>query len=374
MSSPEDKCIDIHDLARNTVRVLYVSPGGVEGRGGMGRMARYLAAAFEEIDKNIHCRVVDSWGPGNFWKMPLYFTRVFVLLLVLCVRRKVDVVHLHMSFRGSALRKLILLWLASLFHVGTVLHIHGSEFELWCNSLRPWKRWLLVATLRRASRIIVLGEFWRRFLTDGLQLNPNKVHIVHNGVPLPPPRDRSLNGEPCHILCLGLLGPRKGTPELLKALADPTLAQYSWRATIAGNGAVDMYRHEAQQLKLSERVCLPGWVDADRVASYLNEADIFVLPSHNEGLPVAILEAMAVGLPVITTTVGAIPDLVVEGQTGTMVTPGTVDALAAALVSFVSDPELRARCGALGRERVIAAFSINHTAARIAALYREACH
>jgi len=356
------------------LKVAYVSPGGVKGRGGMGRMARYLAAVLPAQTPPVHCRVLDSYGPGPFWRMPFQFALCSAVLFGLCLTRRVDVVHLHMSVRGSAWRKLALLRLAGWFGVPVMLHLHGSEFEVWCRALSARGRERLVTTMARASRIIVIGEFWRRFLVDDLGLPERRVVLVHNGVPLPEKPTTPAAAGPCHILTLGLLGPRKGTPELLRALADPALAGLDWRATIAGNGPVETYRQEALQRGLGERVALPGWVDEDGVRRLLAEADLFVLPSHNEGLPVAILEAMAAGLPVVTTAVGAIPDLVVEGQTGTMVPPGTVEPLAAAIATLVASPERRKAFGQAGRARVAAGFTIDATAARVAALYGDLAH
>jgi glycosyltransferase involved in cell wall biosynthesis len=353
------------------VRVVYVSPGGVDGRGGMGIMARYLVHAFVAKESGVSCQVLDSYGPGRFALMPLYFAVTLLRLTWLCLTRRVDVVHVHMSHAGSAVRKLALLHLAAMFGVPTILHLHGSQFALFAKGLSTVPRQVLLRAMRGASRIVVIGNYWRDLLVDTLGLPATRIVIIHNGVPLPALTDRSTHRAPWRILCLGLLGPRKGTPDLLQALAAPALADLDWRATIAGNGDVALYQSEANRLGLADRVELPGWVGPDAVARLLGEADIFILPSYNEGLPVAVLEAMAAGLAVITTPVGAIPDLVTPEETGLLVEPGAVAKMSAMIARLLTDTEFRRRLGERARQRVEVDFTVQATADRLAALYLD---
>jgi glycosyltransferase involved in cell wall biosynthesis len=122
----------------------------------------------------------------------------------------------------------------------------------------------------------------------------------------------------------------------------------NWRATLAGDGHVDAARAKAAEYGLGDRVDLPGWVGPDRVAELISTADILVLPSFIENLPLSIIEAMASGVAVVATPVGAVPDIVRDGETGLLVPVGDVDALTTALTRLVNDPALRARMGAAG--------------------------
>jgi len=351
------------------LEVLYITPGGISGRGGMGRMAVYLTLSFAK-NPELRIRVLDSYGPGPFWKMPFYFFRCASDLLSACLRGHVQVVHIHMSFGGSALRKLALLRLAAMFGVPSVLHLHGSEFAQFYQRLSPRTARALVASMNRAAKIIVIGRYWQDYLINTLAIDPARIAIIHNGVPLPAQRLRS-DRTGCRIVYLGALGQRKGTADLLTALASPALTSLDWQADIAGNGDVAMYQTLATTLGLAHRVTLPGWVSAETAQSLLAAGDILVLPSYAEGLPVAVLEAMAAGLAVITTPVGAIPDLVLDGETGFLVNAGDIDALTDRLVRLVADPALRQSLGAEGRRRIEASFTIEAAAANIAKLYQE---
>jgi glycosyltransferase involved in cell wall biosynthesis len=147
-----------------------------------------------------------------------------------------------------------------------------------------------------------------------------------------------------HILFLGRLGDRKGVPQLGEAL-HRMAAMPAWRATIAGDGEVEASRRKAVEYGLADRVDIPGWCDAKRVAELISTADILVLPSFSENLPLSVVEGMASGLAIVATPVGAVEDIIADGETGLLVQPGDVDGLTEALTRLVDDPALRQRLG-----------------------------
>lgn len=351
-------------------RVLMASPGGRRGKGGMASLVVHLAEALPKRLPHVAIEIVDSYGPGAFRAMPFYFARAAVRVAWACLTRRADLVHLHMSHYGSVTRKLILAAIAQGLGVRTVVHLHGSDFDANYNGLPRWQQKLVVAVLKRAARVIAIGTFWRDFAVGTLGLDPGRVALIHNGAPAVPWRARASGAAP-RLLMLGELGPRKGTPELLAALASPALKDKAWSAVLAGNGPVERYRAEAAALGLGARVALPGWQGAAEVRALLDEADVFVLPSRQEGLPIAILEAMACGAAVVATPVGAIPDAILDGETGLIVPPGDAAALARALARLIDDPALRARLAQNARRRFAAMFTIERTADAVAALYRE---
>ncbi len=343
----------------------------MRARGGMGSVARCLIPSLAAPDRQISCRVIDSYGPGHFYLMPFYYLSALTQIIWHGLFKTADVAHIHMSHRGSVLRKLILVRIAFRLKLPALLHIHGSEFEVYANSLPPARRQRLMTGIAKASRIAVLGTKMRDFLVHKLGIDAAKISLIPNGVPLPALREDSSVSDPCRIAALGIMSDRKGTPELLQALASDKIRNLQWTALIAGNGEVDRFRALAAKLGLSHRIEMPGWIDPGKAQKYLAAADIFVLPSRNEGLPMAILEAMAAGIAVVATPVGEIPDLVLEGKTGFLVPPGNAEALADSLATLISDPAKRRLFGQRGRARVEAHFGLEQCAQYVIRLYIE---
>lgn len=126
---------------------------------------------------------------------------------------------------------------------------------------------------------------------------------------------------------------------------------------VGGNGEVDRVMESVRVLRLGGLVHVLGWVSGDDKKALLETGDIFALPSHDEGLPVSILEAMSWAIPIIATRVGGIPELVREGKDGILIDPGDVPALSASLERLALDGTLRAKLGLFARTRVESSFS-----------------
>jgi glycosyltransferase involved in cell wall biosynthesis len=219
--------------------------------------------------------------------------------------------------------------------------------------------------------VIVLGDAWGDLVTRVLAVPPQRLVILRNAVPGPAAVRGHAGGASPHLLFLGQLGERKGVSDLLQALALPPLRASQWSMTLAGDGDVAYYRREAAGMGLADRVTLPGWVDGPEVKRLLGSADVLVLPSHAEGLPLAVLEGFAHGLAVVTTPVGAIPEVVQDDVNGLLVPPGDVPALADALLRVVSDAALRTRLGVSARAQWERDFAMHQYADRVAAIYAE---
>jgi glycosyltransferase involved in cell wall biosynthesis len=164
-------------------------------------------------------------------------------------------------------------------------------------------------------------------------------------------------GAPLSILCIGRLVPDKGQSVLLDALAlmEDGIAQ----VTFVGNGpSREALERRVAQLGLADRVRLTGGVGQDEIPGFYADADVFCLPSFAEGIPVVLMEAMATGLPVVTTKIMGIPELVLDGESGVLVSPGRAEALADALTELALDEGRRKAMGKAGRARVESIFGI----------------
>jgi glycosyltransferase involved in cell wall biosynthesis len=354
------------------LRVGLAMPGGFEF-GGIGRIMLYTVRAWQASGAGPDWLLVDARGPGALLLAPLHLLRA--LRRVARERRKgrLDLLHLNVAGRGSTVRKVILgLW-AELFGLPTIVHLHDFDYPADVARRPAWQQRLVRRLFRRARLCLVLGERDRRFVIEGLGVEPERAVVLHNAVPDPgPPPERVGRLGPTRLLFLGHLSERKGVGELLAALARPALSARDWRLDLAGGGEVERFRARARELGLFERCRFHGWLGQEATFELLRTADILVLPSHAEGQAMALLEAMAHGLAILATPVGAHLEAVTDGVSALLVPPGDLDALEAALVRLIDEPVLRARLGRAARARYLEAFAIEAYARRLAELYARA--
>lgn len=298
-------------------------------------------------------------------------------------REKIDVLHSHEFamnvFGGTA---------AVLARVPTVSTIHGKH---WIADRK--RRALAYRVLARLGvPVVAVSEDLAGYLASGLGMRREEIRLVHNGIPMRSPatgdarlsreaqassiegadqrvalrRSLGLPESGALILAVGNLYPVKDHATLLRALPEIPGAQVA----IAGRGDEEPnLRRLADELGIESRVHLLGLRnDVDRL---LEAADVFVQPSRSEGLPLAVLEAMAAGLPVVATRVGGMGEAIVDGETGILVGPERPGELARALRSLLEDDGLRRRMGIAARERAEAEFSVETMARRYVELFRS---
>jgi glycosyltransferase involved in cell wall biosynthesis len=179
---------------------------------------------------------------------------------------------------------------------------------------------------------------------------------------------------PASVVSVARLGPTKGLEILIDAAAELARSGRSFQVRILGDGPLRAdLEARVDALGIAERVRFEGEVSREKVARTLAGATLFALPCvvvggrRHDGLPVAILEAMAAGLPVVTTPVGGIPEAIVSGENGRLVPPGDCFALQGALAELLDDHALRRRLGAAARSSVLQRFQLRDSAARLAA-------
>jgi glycosyltransferase involved in cell wall biosynthesis len=349
--------------------VLIINPAGLRERGGMGRMVRYLVEAWRERDSAPRVEVVDSRGRGSVLFAPFFLARALAIILLRCATDKVALLHVNMAENTSVLRKGAVIFAAKLLKVPVLLHLHAGLFADFYRKLplpaRLFTRWVF----RAADRTIVLGEIWRRMLSDELGIDPRRIAVVHNGVPEAPSRAPVTSDAPCRILYVGKLRPEKGLSELMQALSGARLKSARWTLTLVGDGEGNRFKRIAASHGLSGRVRFTGWLEPDAVRRHLASADVFVLPSHYEGLPLGLLEALSAGLAIVTTRVGALPEILRDDESALLVPPADAASLADALERVITDESLRLRLAAASRALYEAKFTIGHFTAAIERQY-----
>ena len=287
---------------------------------------------------------------------------------LILLRDRPAIVHAHSASCASFFRKSVLLWLARCCGARTIFHLHGAAFREFATlESGPLARWWIRHTLEASSAVIALSPAWADFLRG--YAPAAQVHVVPNSVRAERAAPAAA-GEDGRILFLGRAGERKGLFDLLEALALVLPAFPGARLAVGGDGDLDEVRRRCERLGIGEQVALLGWVGPEQKAAELARAAIFCLPSHAEGLPMAMLEAMAAARAVLVTPVGGILDAVSDGANGLVVPPRDVPALAAALAALLGDAALRERLGSGARATIVERFSTEVVLGKLSALYR----
>jgi glycosyltransferase involved in cell wall biosynthesis len=333
----------------DNLRVVMLGPSLLQ-QGGMASVENLIV---NQPTDGLHIRHIATHDEGGIYHRLVVFVSAVGQFFACLLMRQVDVVHLHVSERGSMLRVGLLVWLAVLFRKPVIMHTHGCEFHLFFEQLSRPLQALVAKTFRRCSAVIALSDSWRQYYIDHCRLNPHRVVVMLNPVKVPLHVPRRTQSKRVKFVFLGRIGQRKGAFDLIQAVAQLPLAQQQrLELWLAGDGDLAHATALIEKFQLEHCIQLLGWINPETRDRLLSEADVFLLPSHNEGLPVAMLEAMAWGLPVIVSPVGGIPELVQQGQQGFLVEAGNVAAITQAMLTLLTHDQQRLRLGQAARQQV----------------------
>ncbi len=332
-------------------------------------MPAVVAGLVESPLAELHdLQVIPTHQRGSVQQRLLVFAKALRALAGFCLRPGDRVVHLHTTVRGSMYRKTICAMLAKALRAPVVLQVHVGEPELerFRDRVDPVSLAAFRWAFAHVDKVLSVGAASAREVEE--HYSAGDVEVLPNAAPAPvdgPVPDPAPAGQARLLYIGGFHDPVKGGDVLLEALPAIVDRHPGVRVTIAGPG-----EPPARLAAVNGRATWLGWLDADAKARALREADIFLMPSTSEGLPVALLEAMAYGKPIVATRVGGIPDVLADGTEGLLVPPGDVAALADAVGTLVGDPD---RAWALGRaaKQRVAELGPDTIAKRLDLVYQE---
>lgn len=310
--------------------------------------------------KRYHCRWIGTHRDGNMLRKLWYLGMAWCQFLVLLPFY--DIVHFHFSLSLSAKRKYPFFLLSKLLGKKTVIHLHcGSQIEDIWNSIYQ-------TMFEQCDYGILLSESLKRKVENHIGKS-DKLQVIYN--PCPFIADTRLFEKQNYILFSGTLYEGKGYKVFIKAFAKIARRFDDWKIVLAGNGEIDQARNLALELGVDKQVDLLGWIDGDAKHRAFGEAKALCLPSYAEGFPMAVLDAWAYGLPVITTPVGGIPDVAIDNVNMLLFNPGDVDTLAEKLEKIIVDEALRDRIQKASSQLAMNAFSLATVTGQIAELYEQ---
>ncbi len=293
----------------------------------------------------------------------LYFAEA-VLLGRWMKSRNLHRLHVHFATPAATVAMIT----AKLFPITFSMTVHGPD------EFYDVPGYYLEKKIATASLVCAISDYARSQL---IRLAPaaawGKVEITRLGVdpevfaarpPKPP-------GDVFEVLCVGRLVNAKGQQILLEAMVHLRAAGRPVHLRFVGDGPDRAaLTARAAALGLAGAVTFEGAVNQDRIRAFYNACDIFALPSFAEGIPVVLMEAMAMEIPCVTTWITGIPELIRNGEDGLLVPPGNERALADAIARLMDDPALRSRLGPAGRARVLAAYNLKPSVERLAEVFR----
>lgn len=339
------------------------------GMGGVRAVVQgYLdGGLFERID----CTYVATHRYGSPWTKVRAALIGWVRAAVLLHKLDAPLVHVHLSAHASFWRKSVVCFMARLAGRPYVLHLHSGFFpEFYEQQSGPLARRLIRGIFAGAAVVIVLSEQWRSWL---LRICATaRIEVLTNAVALPDlSRLRRSRSHESTLLFLGDISRSKGVFDLVRAFARVSRDFPRLKLVCAGPGSSRDLRRLCDELDVGDRVSCPGWLDTERKLAELAGATIFVLPSYAEALPMALLEAMSWNLPVITTPVGGIPQVIAHEVNGLLLAPGDIDGIAAAITRLMREPALREGLGAAARRTIERSYSLDAAVERLIGIYRR---
>jgi O-antigen/teichoic acid export membrane protein/glycosyltransferase involved in cell wall biosynthesis len=329
-------------------RVLMVGAHLTKTLGGISTMISEIlhSSLTREFEFRHLASQADEYGPlGKIGLAILTFIRFGAALLWW----RPSVAYIHVGGNASLYRKVPFIALARLSGRRVVTHFHAGDFDFYYHD-QPWLgRQIIRRGLGLSHQLIAVSDNLGQRLRD--LLPSAKVAVVPNGIKTAIFKHRrKAPARQTRLLFVGAMGRLKGERDLIHALQQAPELEPSLRVTLLGNGA-ETIRPFAQTSSVWPLIEHLGPAPLEKRVKFFKQADLFVLPTYAEGMPVSVLEAMAAGLPVISTRVGGIPELIEDGVEGYLVAPGDVEALANRITRLIRDPSERRRMGERARAK-----------------------
>jgi glycosyltransferase involved in cell wall biosynthesis len=292
-------------------------------------------------------------GPYYLMKSAIHTLSHLMIFPFSLLRRRPNVVHVCTASYWSFWENSLYILISKLFAKKTLFHIHGGGFERFYKKSNRLGKYLISRMLNLSDRIVVLSSTWKNVFENIVP--KKKIIILNNFVTFSQyagmRNEAKFPNSPITVLFVGGVGAKqKGFYDIIKAIPQ-VLKEYEniifLFVACSKNAAI------SQNEELCSHTKFVGYLDGcDKIAAFVNST-IFILPSYAEGLPITMLEAMAAGLPIIATPVGAISEVISEGINGFLIEPGDYEALAKKILTLAQDEKLRQQMGDNNKEKIM---------------------
>lgn len=347
------------------MKVLMIGPG----RGLKGGISSVVESYYNVgLDRIVDLTYLETFTEGSNYKKIIFAIKALKKFNKICKDK--DIVHIHMSSRGSFYRKSLFILIAKKMNKKIVLHIHGSEFkEFYYNECNIYVKRYIRSIFNKCNKIIALSEEWKDILSE--IVNRDKIEVLYNSIEIKHTnviKDYSKK----KILFLGRIGKRKGVYDILEVAPKIVSKHPEVEFFIAGDGEVDKIKELCKRNNIEKNMKIIGWISGNDKIQLLNEATVYLLPSYNEGMPISILEAMSYSLPIVSTNIGGIPQLITNGIEGYIFNAGDLVDLENSLDKILNNIKLREEMGSNSFEKVNRNFNLKKNIYKLYNIY-ESC-
>lgn len=361
-----------------SIKVLMIGPGEGIGGGISTLIQNFLPGLMKKVPvfyiHSVSRRPLKYSGRFSFQNVLIAFSQYFRFLIAL-LRVRPNIIHLHTSQGIAWIKDTFFIIIGKAVLCQIVLHMHGGNFEkLYDNFpyiLQLYTRWIF----RLTDVVIAVSSEWKNRLARLIPVE--KIFVLRNCIDIQGIRPKSSypSADTVNILFLGRVGQQKGAFDLLDAIQQIKSKHLKIHVWMVGpeevEGDNEYARTYLENHKLMDICELVGVVSKEKADQFYQNADIFVLPSHYEGLPMVVLEALAAGLPVVATPVGGIPEVVHDGYNGYLTPIRNPTNLASNLVNLINDAGTRKTMGLRSREIAEQMLSIEIYVEKLEKLYSQ---
>lgn len=307
-----------------------------DSKGGIGTVVRGFNQDLK-LSRYRFIHVITHRDVNSFGKIAVAIS-AYLRFAKLLKTTEIDLVHIHSSFGASFMRSLPFIRLAIRMDIPIVNHIHAGDWSVFYDRASDNKKKLIIDTYGSCSKLIALSQEWANLL--GTVAPMSKIAILENFTPIYD-NAHTPNRSSRRVLYMGRLEKEKGIDDLPEICHQVACSMPDVVFVLCGEGPLKSWiESEFSKRGLSKNLSCLGWVDGKTKLSTLKSSSLFLLPSRFEGMPMSILEAMGLGLPVVATDVGGIPQIVQNRSNGILCAPGDTEAMASAIVKILGSADL----------------------------------
>lgn len=341
-----------------------------------GGIATFCETLMENMtESNV---IIEHPKIGGIYRKEKIFKKIFSRIHIygyfvyLLFKLSPDIVHINTASYNNFYFNLVLVLLSKITFKKTILHIHGGGFKDFYSNANILIKNLIKIILKISNKVFTLSEKWKSFFIE--ITNVDKIEIIPNAIDLEYFENKRINYEDkknmINISFLGNINKAKGVLDIFNAIPIVINQYEDTLFNFAGIIASEI-ADECNKIKSSSNVKFFGEIFGDKKKKFLNSADIFILPSYTEGLPIAMLEAMASKLPIIATAVGAIPEIIKDNRNGYLIAPGDYEGLAEKILILVKDKELRKWMGENNLRKIHQEYDMKNMNKKILKIYKN---